>query len=244
MSWTNATAKAHIKRMLGGSYRAVELKDTDGADDDYLGAIGMALAKLNSKIPNFKRGSFSVVESQNKYDFSAGGLNKSYGRGVVEVTLEPLISPNDVFSEAEYFRVRQPPYIAAGDLVADKIYYKELGIIVGTDFDWKWFQAEEILMISPTPTRSCGASYIYRDSFETIEDVPGSRQSWVVDYSLALCKQIVGEVRGKFGGQIPGNELSVEVNGSDLKQEGRDEAESLLESLSKSRGHWTPPIKG
>ena len=238
MSWTEKQLKDYITRSLGGDYRAVELHENAFKD-----ALKRAVGKLSTKAGSIKKGSFNVVEGQQKYDFSSSGLDKAHGRGILDVTLEPLVSPSDVFSEAEYFRIRQPPYIEAGELVADRLYYKTLAIVTGSDFDWWWDQASETLMLTPSPTRTVTGAYTYISSFTDITEVPEGRQGWVVDYTFALCKQIVGRVRSKFGGDIPGNELSVSLDGADLITEGREDQEKLDESLKKVP-YWNPPVRG
>lgn len=51
-------------------------------------------------------------------------------------------------------------------------------------------------------------------------------RQWVRQYMLALCKEILGRVRGKFKTvPIPGNDLT--LDGDSLIQEGRDEQEKL-----------------
>jgi len=57
-----------------------------------------------------------------------------------------------------------------------------------------------------------------------------SRQ-WIRQYTFALCKETLGLVRSKFSSvPIPGSD--VQMNGSDLVSQGREDKQRLLDSLS------------
>ena len=57
-----------------------------------------------------------------------------------------------------------------------------------------------------------------------------SRQ-WIRQYTLALCKETLGLIRSKFSSvPIPGSD--VQLNGSDLLSQGREDRQRLSESLS------------
>jgi len=59
-----------------------------------------------------------------------------------------------------------------------------------------------------------------------------SRQ-WIRQYTFALCKETLGLVRSKFSSvPIPGSEL--QMNGSDLISQGREDKQRLLDSLSST----------
>ena len=55
---------------------------------------------------------------------------------------------------------------------------------------------------------------------------------WVRQYTLALCKEVLGHVRGKFGSiPIPGGDLS--LNAGDLTSQGQSEKEKLKGDLKE-----------
>ena len=59
-----------------------------------------------------------------------------------------------------------------------------------------------------------------------------SRQ-WIRQYTLALCKETLGLIRSKFSSvPIPGSD--VQLNGSDLISQGRDDQNSLREKLAET----------
>lgn len=63
-------------------------------------------------------------------------------------------------------------------------------------------------------------------------NVNSMARQWVRQYTLACCKELLGLVRSKFGSvPIPGGEL--QMNGSDLISQGRDDKEKLRVSLNE-----------
>jgi hypothetical protein len=66
--------------------------------------------------------------------------------------------------------------------------------------------------------------------FEKINSVG---QQWVRRFALALSKETLGQVRGKFGGAVPIPGDSVTLNASDLLSQAAAEQTSLREELNK-----------
>ena len=54
---------------------------------------------------------------------------------------------------------------------------------------------------------------------------------WIRRYALALCKEMLGQIRGKFGGNIPIPGDNVTLNSGDLLTQAKDEQDSLKEEL-------------
>ena len=58
-------------------------------------------------------------------------------------------------------------------------------------------------------------------------------RTWIRQYTLALCKETLGLIRSKFSSvPIPGSD--VQLNGSDLISQGREDRQRLAESLSET----------
>lgn len=239
MAWTAAEVFKYVKTMLGHPFRAVELKK-----ENYEEALQRALRKAATWKPVFKLQPFTITQGVQKYDLSALGLNLPYGKGVTNLYDSPIERAQSVFSEFERYRIRQPPYVDMGELLMDQMYYKEIGNLTGTTFDWEWIPSATCIMVTPVPTRSRAAVYEYNAGAASIGDLSEADQGWVVDYTLALCKEMLGRVRGKFQG-VSGNELPLNMDHDSLLSEAQSEQERLLEALdSKSRASWVPPIKG
>ena len=66
---------------------------------------------------------------------------------------------------------------------------------------------------------------------EIIERVVG--QQWIRKFSLALSKETLGQVRGKFGGNVPIPGDNITLNASDLLSQAQAEQTTLREELNK-----------
>jgi len=58
-------------------------------------------------------------------------------------------------------------------------------------------------------------------------------KQWIRRYSLALSKETLGQIRGKFGGQVPIPGDNITLNASDLLSQAKEEQASLKEELRK-----------
>ena len=58
-------------------------------------------------------------------------------------------------------------------------------------------------------------------------------QQWIRRFALALSKETLGQVRGKFGGQVPIPGDNVTLNASDLLSQAQTEQQALREELNK-----------
>lgn len=56
---------------------------------------------------------------------------------------------------------------------------------------------------------------------------------WIRRYALALCKEMLGQIRGKFGGKIPLPGDTVTLNSSDLLSQAEKERNALIDELKK-----------
>jgi len=67
-------------------------------------------------------------------------------------------------------------------------------------------------------------------AFEKINSIG---QQWIRRFSLALSKETLGQVRGKFGGQVPIPGDNVTLNASDLLSQAQAEQTALREELNR-----------
>ena len=71
-----------------------------------------------------------------------------------------------------------------------------------------------------------------------IENIPFNKinsigQQWIRRFALALSKETLGQVRGKFGGNVPIPGDNVSLNASDLLSQAQAEQQALREELNK-----------
>lgn len=71
--------------------------------------------------------------------------------------------------------------------------------------------------------------------FENIpfENINSIGKQWIRRFALALSKETLGQVRGKFGGNIPIPGDNVSLNASDLLSQAKEEQSTLREELTK-----------
>ena len=65
------------------------------------------------------------------------------------------------------------------------------------------------------------------------ENINSIGQQWIRRFALALSKETLGQVRGKFGGNIPIPGDNVTLNASDLLSQASTEQQALREELNK-----------
>jgi hypothetical protein len=65
------------------------------------------------------------------------------------------------------------------------------------------------------------------------ESINSMGKQWIRRFSLALSKETLGQIRGKFGGSIPIPGDNITLNAADLLGQAKDEQTSLKEELRK-----------
>jgi hypothetical protein len=65
------------------------------------------------------------------------------------------------------------------------------------------------------------------------ESINSIGKQWIRRFSLALSKETLGQIRGKFGGSIPIPGDNITLNASDLLSQAKDEQTTLREELKK-----------
>ncbi len=65
------------------------------------------------------------------------------------------------------------------------------------------------------------------------DNINSMGKQWIRRFSLALCKEVLGQVRGKFGGTVPIPGETVNLNASDLLSQAKEEQAALREELNK-----------
>ena len=70
------------------------------------------------------------------------------------------------------------------------------------------------------------------------ENINSIGKQWIRRFALAICKEILGHVRSKFG-QIPVPGDNIQLNGQDLINQSKDEQEKLREELKETLANMT-----
>ena len=79
--------------------------------------------------------------------------------------------------------------------------------------------------------------------FENIpfENINSIGKQWIRRFALALSKETLGQIRGKFGGSIPIPGDNISLNASDLLSQAKDEQQTLREELKTQLDEMTYP---
>ena len=79
--------------------------------------------------------------------------------------------------------------------------------------------------------------------FENIpyENINSIGHQWIRRFALALSKETLGQIRGKFGGNVPIPGESISLNAGDLLSQAKEEQASLREELKTILDELTYP---
>jgi hypothetical protein len=111
--------------------------------------------------------------------------------------------------------------------------YQELvGRMFGAYIEFQWIPHSHTIRILQRPFAEGETimlrCYNYKPDYLIINDIYSKQ--WVRDYTLAVCKGILGEARSKFG-TIAGPQGGTQLNGGDLKSASKEEVEKLDKEL-------------
>ena len=120
--------------------------------------------------------------------------------------------------------------------------YQELvGKLFGSFIQFHFDVATKTLTITQRPRADDETVLMHTDNYRTditlFKDIYS--KPWIRDYTLAVCKIMLGEARSKFG-QIAGPQGGTTLNGADLKNQGQAEMERLEEDINKFADGGTP----
>jgi hypothetical protein len=111
-------------------------------------------------------------------------------------------------------------------------YQEMVGKIFGSYIEFQWIQYSRTLRILQRPFTEGEILMLRcqnkRPDYTLIEDLYAKQ--WIRDYTLANCKMMLGEARGKFG-SIAGPGGSGQLNGADMKSAAKEEMEKLEKEL-------------
>lgn len=239
MSDTNASTSLiernkvfeYVKAMLGDGMVEVELDPIH-----YETALNRALTKFRQRSSNAVEESYLFMEllvDQNEYRLPDEVINVSNvfrrsigsrtGMGGGGSLFEPF---NLAYTNTYLLNGTQLGGIATYELYAG--YQKMLGRMFGSFIEFNWNPTKHMLNILQRPFATGEQVLIkthnYRPDFVLLQDVYAKQ--WLYDYSLAVCKTMLGEARSKFG-SIAGPSSGITLNGTALLTDGKAEIEKL-----------------
>lgn len=233
----------YVHTMMGGNLVDVELNP-----EDYTVAINRALAKYRQRSSNAVEESFgflTIQVDQNDYMLPKEVMNV---RQLFRRSIGSRTGGGDGGSLFEPFNLAYSnTYLLAstnmGGLAtyyAFASYQKQVGKMFGSDINFSFNKTTKKLTIMQRP-RADEELLIwmnnYRPDFNLLQD-PYAGQ-WLKDYSLAVCKIIMGEAREKFN-SIASPQGGTTLNGTAIKAEGKAELDLLELDLVNYKTGDTP----
>ena len=107
-----------------------------------------------------------------------------------------------------------------------------IGKMFGSYIEFQWIPTSRTFRMLQRPFTDDEVvmlrSQNYRPDYQIINDIYAGQ--WIKDYTLATCKIMLGEARGKFA-NIAGPGGAGGLNGNDLKSAGKEELAALDKEL-------------
>jgi hypothetical protein len=234
----------YVKTNLGDGMVEVELDPKH-----YETALQRAINRYRQRSSNAVEESYAFLElkqDQNKYILPDEIINvRELGRRTVGSRSESgqggtLFEPfNLAYTNTYLLRAG-----AAGGLATFYAFasYQELvGKMFGSFIQFHYDNATKTLTITQKPRIDTEVVIMHTDNYRPditlFKDIYS--KPWIRDYTLAVCKTMLGEARGKFS-TIAGPQGGTTLNGDALKQAGQAEMERLDQEINNYLEGGTP----
>jgi hypothetical protein len=225
----------YVRTMLGDGMVEVELDPKH-----YETALTRALTRYRQRSPNAVEESYSfleLIQDQNEYRLPdeiievqsvfRRAIGSRSGLGAGGTLFEPF---NLAYTNTYLLSGTMMGGLATYELFAG--YQKLVGRMFGSFIEFKWKPTSHTLNILQRPfaqgEQILIKSHNYRPDFVLLTDIYAKQ--WLYDYTLAVCKQQLGQARSKFG-SIAGPGSSITLNGSALLAEAKEELAALDKEL-------------
>ena len=220
----------YVELNLGGGMIDVELDP-----DHYETALTAALSKFRQRSDNSVEESYlflPTVIDQNTYTLPEEvievrkifrrSIGSRTGGGDGGTLFEPF---NLAYTNTYLLASTNMGGLATYNAFAQ--YQELVGRMFGSFIEFKWNTTTKELVILQRPRAEEELllyAYNYRPDSELLKDYLASQ--WIKDYTLAVCKYMLGEARSKFA-TIAGPQGGSTLNGDALKSEAQAEMEKL-----------------
>jgi hypothetical protein len=221
----------YVKAMLGAGMIDVELDPIH-----YETALDRALNRYRQKSSNAVEESYlflELIQDQNEYRLPdevitvrqvfRRAIGSRTGIGAGGTLFEPF---NLAYTNTYLMSGSMMGGLATYDAFAG--YQKLVGRMFGSYIEFLWKPTSHILDILQRPfaqgEQILVQSYNFRPDWVLLQDIYAKQ--WLRDYTLAVCKLMLGEARSKFG-SIAGPGSPITLNGSALISAATAELEKL-----------------
>lgn len=234
----------YVKNNLGEGMVDVELDPKH-----YETALERAINRYRQRSSNATEESYSFLEltqNQNKYILPDEIINvREVGRRTVGSRTEggeggTLFEPfNLAYTNTYLLRAGATGGLATYFAFAS--YQELVGKMFGSFIQHHYDNATKTLTITQRPRADKETVVLhcdnYRPDITLFKDIYS--KPWIRDYTLAVCKTMLGQARGKFN-TIAGPQGGTTLNGDALKQEGEAEMQRLDLEINNYQEGGTP----
>jgi len=227
---------SYVKNMLGDGMIEVELDPIH-----YETALDRALNRYRQKSPNAVEESYlflELIQDQNEYRLPdevitvrqvfRRAIGSRSGIGAGGTLFEPF---NLAYTNTYLMSGSMMGGLATYDAFAG--YQKLVGRMFGSYIEFLWKPTSHLLDILQRPfaqgEQILIQSYNFRPDWVLLQDIYAKQ--WLRDYTLAVCKSMLGEARSKFANIAGPGSGGMQLNGTALKGEAEKEFEKLDKEL-------------
>lgn len=220
--------KNQLRVLLGSNMVEVELDP-----EDYDTAIDIAIERVRQRTTGGVEEShifFTLEPYVDSYTMpeEVQEVERLYRRGVgANSTGGTNFDPFEAaFSNIYLLQAGRTGGLATWDFFSQ--YQETIGRVFGSEINFIWERSTHQLKLIRRPTAE--EDVLVKVWMKKPEDVIITDEytgPWIRDYSLAKCKQILGEARSKFPGGLVGPGGAVQLNGDQLKADAQAEFERL-----------------
>jgi hypothetical protein len=224
----------YVRAMLGEGMIDIELDPIH-----YETALSKSLAKFRQRSPNAVEESYMFIElTKDVNDYKLpdevievrSAFRRTLGSrtgGGTGTNFEPF---NLAYTNTYLLNSTMLGGIATYDFFSQ--YQEMVGKMFGSYIEFQWIPQSHTWRMLQRPFTEKETvmlrTYNYRPDFNLINDIYASQ--WLKDYTLAICKGILGEARSKFS-TIAGPQGGSQLNGGDLKAASKEEMDKLEKEL-------------
>lgn len=239
-----------VRTALGFSSIEVELEARDIEK-----CLRDALRRFNRVRPWRHRKALTISPTTKKYRLEKaahpGLLGVSQVDFVTDTHRDDTLDPFD-YEEQALAGLTAIGGESFGEIQWRRSYIEDATRIVSAEPEWfaQWEEDGEYYIYIDIRRSPVRCSFTWTSAY-TPDDDPGTGMQWieqgdvqwVLDFTCARAKQILGRVLGKHQGIITSDGGTDPTDHAELRQEGREDEEKLMEEL-KQRRRPLPPVIG
>jgi hypothetical protein len=235
----------YVRQMLGDGMIEVELDPIH-----YETALDRAINRFRQRSSNSVEESYSfleLIQDQNEYRLPdeiisvqsvfRRAIGSRSGIGAGGTLFEPF---NLAYTNTYLMSGSMMGGLATYELFAG--YQKLVGRMFGSYIEFQWKPTSHILNILQRPFAQGEQILIrsqnFRPDWVILQDIYAKQ--WLRDYTLAVCKLMLGEARSKFATIAGPGSSGITLNGKDLQTAGNAELEKLDKELVELVSGGTP----